>query len=131
AEDDEVAIERPTRTKTVKTVKNFTPIELGLCCGGVFDFSGLVKHPLANPCVISQVEYDLSVDSVTMQLQAASLCSDVPFPDYDEEEEPEQGCKPSGTLLRKELVSKSRTDSGIYYVITTTYTEYYADGACG
>lgn len=28
-------------------------------------------------------------------------------------------------------MNKTRTDSGIYYFIVSTYTEYYADGACG
>ncbi|WP_031530520.1 hypothetical protein [Dyadobacter crusticola] len=130
-EEGDLLIERPTRTKTVKNIKYFTPVELGMCCGSDFDFSGMVKHPLASAAVISQVEYDLDVDSIEMSIQAANLCSDVPFPDYNEEDEPVEGCKPAGMLIRRELVNKSRTDSGIYYVIVSTYTEYYADGACG
>lgn len=124
--------EIPAKAKTVKRIKTFTTVNLGLCCGNEYDFSGYIKHPLSDRCVVDQIEYDLVSESIEITVTAASLCSDIPFPDYDEEiSEPEPECFAYGTPLRTVQTNKTYTNVNWADLITITYTDYYADGKCG
>jgi len=120
--------ERPLRTKTVKAIKAFAPIELDLCCGMSYNFSGYIKHPSAEKCVLEQLEYDLITQSVTLTIIGIDTCTDSSFPgEYIEDEAPSTGCTVKGVLLRTETITIV-TNFG--WTIRTM-TDFFADGTCG
>ena len=123
--------EKPIRVRTAKKIKTFPDIELPMCCGDEYDWTGFIKHPLADQCVVQQLEYDLIVQTVTATIVAPNTCTDIPYPDFDEIDEPSAGCPNAGSLIRIEEKTTSIPDNSSYYTYITTYTSYYADGSCG
>jgi len=123
--------ERPMKAKSTKRIKQFTPIELDLCCGNSYDFSGFIKHPLDNECVVDRMEYDLETETVTINLIAANNCDNIPFPEYVEITEPNQGCPEQGKNIRSELTEEYSAHTPINYVYIKVFTDYFADGECG
>ncbi|CAG5001973.1 hypothetical protein DYBT9275_02778 [Dyadobacter sp. CECT 9275] len=123
--------ERPLKARTVKRVKTFKAIELDMCCGDDYDFSGFIKHPLDDNCVVEQLEYDTEQQIVTMTVKSANECTDIPFPDYEEILEPNPDCPLEGQLLRTEQTRRYSAHTAINYVYITEFTDYYADGECG
>jgi len=81
--------------------------------------------------VVLQLEYDLVLQTVTATIASENACTDNPYPDYDENEEPQGGCPPAGALLRTETKTVSLNDSASYYTQIITYTSFFADGGCG
>ncbi|GAB2784387.1 hypothetical protein GCM10027275_30720 [Rhabdobacter roseus] len=124
------AIELPLKSRSVKPIKKFATVQLSRCCGEVYDFTGLVKHPLAEVAEIDQLEFDLLTQTVELTIVAANECSDIPFPEYYEPIEPEQGCYPAGTLLRTEEVRRYSQNNAAYYVTVIELADVYADGKC-
>ncbi|HSW80324.1 MAG TPA: hypothetical protein VLG47_06110 [Candidatus Saccharimonadales bacterium] len=123
--------ERPMRAKSTKRIKTFGPVELSMCCGETYDFTGFIKHPLADECVVSTLEFDLENESVTLNLVTTNNCDNIPFPEYVEIEEPSPTCPEQGTLVRTEETSSYTAHTAINYVRIIVYTDYYADGECG
>lgn len=124
--------ERPMRAKSTKRVKSFEPIELDLCCGDSdYDFSGYIKHPLDDNCVVEKLEFDLETETVNLSLVSSTSCDNIPFPEYEEIQEPDPGCLQQGVLLRSDLEETTRQDNATSYITIKRYTDYYADGNCG
>jgi len=123
--------EKPLRLKVTKKVKTFKDVELPLCCGDMYDWTGYIKHPLDDKCVVQQLEYNLITQTVTATIAASNTCTDNPYPDYEESEEPVTGCPSAGALIRQEESTEYLYDNPIatYYMIT--YKSIYADGSCG
>lgn len=120
--------ERPLTSRTVKAIKAFSTIQLNLCCGNSsYDFSGFIKHPLADKCLLQRLEYDLVLENVEVNITGINTCTDSPFPDYEETEEPVEGCLPKGQLIRTETMTFN-TNFGWTIV---TLTSYFSDGNCG
>lgn len=124
-------ISRPMRAKSTKQVKILEPVELDMCCGDEYNFSGIIKHPLADVSSAQKIEYDLSTEVVTLSLIASNTCDDIPFPEYEEPTEPNPECPEEGKLLRSDLTDVYHADTAINYVRIAVYTDYYADGNCG
>lgn len=123
--------ERPMKAKSTKRIKSFSPIELDMCCGQDYDFSGFIKHPLDDECVVDRMEYDLETENVTINLIAANNCDNIPFPEYVEIQEPNPECPEQGTVIRSELTDEFTAHTAINYVYIKIFTDYYADGDCG
>lgn len=124
--------ERPLNAKTVKRIKALPDVELPICgCGEEYDWTGIIKHPLADNCMVQQLEYDLITQTVTASLLGSNVCTDNPYPDYDEDQDPTAGCPVYGKLLRQEQSTKSLEGDSQYYQYVITYTDFFADGSCG
>lgn len=123
--------ERPMKAKSTKRVKLFDSVELDMCCGNEYDFSGFIKHPLDDNCVVDRMEYDLSTETVTITPVSSTSCDNIPFPEYEEIEEPNPECPSQGTIIRSEMTDSYTAHTAINYVYITIYTDYYADGNCG
>lgn len=124
--------ERPVRAKSTKRIKTFAPIDLSICCGDDYDFSGFIKHPLDDACVVERMEIDLKNENITITLISATSCDDIPIPDYEEPEEPGAGeCPEAGRLIRTEEGRQYTQHTPIEYVYIFEYTDYFADGNCG
>lgn len=129
--DNNYVTERPMKAKSTKRIKAFASIELDMCCGPAYDFSGFIKHPLDDECVVERLEYDLESEVVILNLIAANNCDNIPFPEYVEIEEPDPECPEQGMVIRSELTSQYTAHTAINYVYIKIYTDYYADGECG
>ena len=123
--------ERPLRSRTTKMIETLPEIELSLCCGDEYNWTGLIKHPLADNCMVQQLEYDLILQTVTATITAPNTCTDNPYPDYEENEGPQVGCPVSGSLIRTQTATTSIPGNTSYYTQIITYTSVYADGSCG
>lgn len=122
---------RPMRAKSTKRIKTFEPVELPMCCGDDYDFTGFIKHPLADLCVVKSLEFDLENENVTMTLVTTNDCDNIPFPEYVEIEEPNQDCPEQGRIIRSEKTESYTAHTAINYVYVTVYSDYFADGNCG
>lgn len=131
AEAGDEVTERPMRARSVKRAKIFEAVSLDLCCGNTYDFSGFVKHPLDDNCVIERLEYDLRTEMVSIVPVSSTACDDIPFPEYEEIQDPNPICPPQGTVVRTELTESYTAHTAINYVRITVYTDHFADGNCG
>lgn len=127
--------ERPLRNRSVKPIITYPSVTLSICCGETYDFSGYIKHPLADNCVLESAEYDLYVESVEVSFNSANTCTDVPYPDYDEIEEPDPNCPIPGLVI---MVEEDRQDYGYetidniaYRIELITSIITFSDGFCG
>jgi hypothetical protein len=129
--DSDYVTARPMRAKSTKRIKLFEPVDLPMCCGDDYDFSGIIKHPLDDETYVQRIEFDLAEESVSATLIATNDCDTIPFPEYVEIEEPTVGCIEQGRLLRSEEQSTRTDHTPINYVYITVYIDYFADGECG
>lgn len=123
-------LQTPLRTKSTKYIKRFAEIELSECCeeSNAYDFTGFVKHPLSDDCLVTEVTHDLTTKTLQFVLMARSFCNDIPVPeDYDEEEPPTEGCDPYGTYLRTDDRRITMVNGNILHEIA----DIYANGQCG
>lgn len=123
--------ERPMRAKSTKRIKLFESIELPVCCGSDYDFTGIIKHPLDDETYMDRLEFNLDTETVNLTVIAVNNCENIPFPEYVEIEEPNQECPEQGRLIRSELSQEYTQHTAINYVYIYVYTDYYADGECG
>lgn len=125
---------RSIRTKGLKKIKVLQDIELANCCTDQnYDFSGLIKHPLADSCSVDKLEFDLTTQTITASPVAADICNDIPIPEEsDDDAVPPTGCERKGTFLRNEtIVLSTPIFAGNNTIAFAKVVDIYADGFCG
>ena len=127
---DQGAIHIAKRAKSTKAVKVYDTIQFAKCCGSVYDFSGYIKHPLYDKCVVDKVEYDTLDEVLEVTLVSISECSNVPIPPDSEEDNNDPNCPAYGTFARQEARAYTTYNSGQSIVKSGLY-RYYNDGKCG
>lgn len=123
---------KPMPSKSVKLTQKFTEFELSNCCGSEYNFSGVIRHPYGSETWVTQLEYDLQSETITVSLMAARECDvDIPETDDDRDTGEGNGCPAYGTVLRTDeqlFWCPAGARRQLHKSVTTTY---YADGQCG